>query len=105
MEKHLFIQYWSIAPAVKLFQHNLVNVTIVYGCATNPTYLKMATDFKIKMIQQLFRSLNNRKNVHTDGSDVVLRIWDCGGQQVFLDILHCSLHAQYLFKYLMPQSL
>ena len=65
MEKHLFIQYWSIAPAVKLFQHNLANATIVYGCATNPTYLKMATDFKIKMIQQLFRSLNNRKNFHT----------------------------------------
>ena len=49
------------------------------------------------IITELATNLKSRKNIFISGTEVYMRVWDCGGQPVFLDILPAFLTARTLF--------
>ena len=49
------------------------------------------------IVTELAANLKSGKNVFISGKEVYMRVWDCGGQPVFLDILPAFLTARTLF--------
>ena len=49
------------------------------------------------IVTELAANLKSGKNVFISGTEVYMRVWDCGGQPVFLDILPAFLTARTLF--------
>ena len=109
-EKTSLVQKWPVAQAEKVFQPNLENL---HDGATDPKYSQLATQSQneitkysqlatqsqneitqevVQRAQQQGRGSHSNKN-----REVILRIWDCGGQQVFLDILSAFLTPRTMF--------
>ena len=52
----------------------------------------------LPIVKELATNLQSKKgNVFISGTEVYMRVWDCGGQPVFLDILPAFLTARTLF--------
>ena len=52
----------------------------------------------LPIVKELATNLQSKKgNVIISGTEVYMRVWDCGGQPVFLDILPAFLTARTLF--------
>ena len=49
------------------------------------------------IVKELASNLQSKSNVFISGTEVYMRVWDCGGQPVFLDILPAFLTARTLF--------
>ena len=49
------------------------------------------------IVTELASTLQSKSNVFISGTEVYMRVWDCGGQPVFLDILPAFLTARTLF--------
>ena len=100
------VQKMPLAPAEKIFQPNLANVAInLHDGATNPNYLQMATQFQNEITQKVVEIAQQEKGSHSDKSgEAIMHIWDCGGQQVFLDILSAFLTPRTIFIYVFNAS-
>ena len=99
-EKTSLVQKWPVAQAEKVFQPNLENAGInVRDGATDPKYSQLATQFQNEITQEVVqRAQQQGRGSHSDKNrEVILRIWDCGGQQVFLDILSAFLTPRTMF--------
>ena len=93
-----FIKKWATAPAV-LFFAPVLATTIALSRANDKKYSQKATTVQSEMTQEIIQKAQcQRKESHFDKSgEVVMRIWDCGGQQVFLDILSAFLTPRTMF--------
>ena len=49
------------------------------------------------IVKELASNMQSKSNVFISGTEVYMRVWDCGGQPVFLDILPAFLTARTLF--------
>ena len=99
-EKTSLVQIWPVAQAEKVFQPNLENAGInVRDGATDPKYSQLATQFQNEITQEVVqRAQQQGRSSHSDKNrEVILRIWDCGGQQVFQDILSAFLTPRTMF--------
>ena len=97
-EEASLIKNWTTAPAVLFFAPVSVT-TIPLSRAIDKKYLQKATTIQSEMTQEIIQKAQcQRKESHFDkGGEVVMRIWDCGGQQVFLDILSAFLTPRTMF--------
>ena len=89
-----------VAQAEKVFKPNLENAGInLCDGVTDPKYLQLATQFQNEITQEVIqRAQQQGRGSHSDkNGEVILRIWDCGGQQVFLDILSAFLTPHTMF--------
>ena len=81
-----------MASAEKIFQPNLANLAInLHDGATNPNYSQMATQFQNEITQKVVEI-------------AIIHIRDCGGQQVFLDILSAFFTLRAMFIYVFNAS-
>ena len=92
------IKKWATAQAVLFFAPVLAN-TIAVSRAIASEYSRKATEVQSEMTQEIIeRAQRQGETSHLDkGGDVVMRVWDCGGQQVFLDILSAFLTPRTMF--------
>ena len=95
-EKTSLVQKWPVAQAEKVFQPNLENL---HDGATDLKYLQLATQSQNEITQEVVqRAQQQGRGSHSNkNGEVILRIWDCGGQQVFLDILSAFLTPRTMF--------
>ena len=100
------IKKWATAPAV-LFFAPVLATTIALSHAIDKKYSQKATTVQSEMTQEIMQKAQcQRKESHFDkGGEVVMRIWDCGGQQVFLDILSAFLTPRTMFIQVFNASL
>ena len=49
------------------------------------------------IVNELAANLKSTSNIFVSGTEVYMRVWDCGGQPIFLDILPAFLTARTLF--------
>ena len=99
-------QKMPMNPAEKVFQPNLENFDInLREGATDPNYLQMAAQFQNEITQNVVEIAHQEKGSHSDKSgEAIMHIWDCGGQQVFLDILSAFLTPRTIFIYVFNAS-
>ena len=100
------VQKMPMAPAEKVFQPNLANFDInLRDGATDPNYSQMAAQFQNEITQNVVEIAHQEKGSHSDkNGEVIMHIWDCGGQQVFLDILSAFLTPRTIFIYVFNAS-
>ena len=73
--------------------------------ATDPNYSQKATQFQNEIIEKVVEIAQQEKGSHSDKSgEAIMHIWDCGGQQVFLDILSAFLTPRTIFIYVFNAS-
>ena len=65
--------------------------------ATGSSGRKFAHSDVQPIINELAANLKSTSNTFVSGTEVYMRVWDCGGQPVFLDILPAFLTARTLF--------
>ena len=102
-----YIKNWAKAPAVVLFFPVLAAASALSAVQTDQRYARNAAQIH----EGVTRSVVNkvfRQGGHSPSSkstEVVMRIWDCGGQPVFLDILSAFLTQRTMFLLLFNASL
>ena len=99
-KKTSFVQKWPVAQAEKVFKPNLANTAIsLHDGATDPKYSQLATQFQNEITQEVVQmALQEVEGPQSDkNGDVIMHVWDCGGQQVFLDILSAFLTPRTMF--------
>ena len=73
--------------------------------ATDPNSLNMVYQCRDKLIEEIAKIAHEEKGSHSDKSgEVIMHVWDCGGQKVFLDILSAFLTPHTIFIYVFNAS-
>ena len=92
------IKKWATARAVLIFAPVLAT-SIAVSRAIASGYSQKATEIQSEMTQEIIqRAQCQRRSSHVNkDGEVVMRVWDCGGQQVFLDILSAFLTPRTMF--------
>ena len=85
----------------KNFQPHLSNAASnLYGGATDPKYSQLNTQFQNEITQVIVEIAQLEKVLYSDKNrEVTMHIWDCGGHQVFLDILSAFFIPRTMFIY------
>ena len=100
-----YIDSWDNATAVKLFDISGDALDKIKGTLSSS---KNTEDIPIdglneEIVQEaIFRPVSGYEC--SEGPDVVLHIWDCGGQPVFLDIISAFLTSRTMFFLLFDSS-
>ena len=102
-----YIKNWAKAPAVVLFCPVLVAASALSAVRTDQKYARNAAqiheDVTQSVVNKAFRQ--GEYSPSSKSTEVVMRIWDCGGQPVFLDILSAFLTQRTMFLLLFNASL
>ena len=100
LEQLALLSHQAVAINEEGLQPNLENAAInLHDGATDPKYSQLATQSQNEITQEVVqRAQQQGRGSHSDKDrEVILRIWDCGGQQVFLDILSAFLTPRTMF--------
>lgn len=89
---------------VKLFDMAGKSLHYLKEVVSDPRFAQKASEIQAGVFEEIIgQALQQR---HTDKNpDVVLNIWDCGGQPVFLDIISAFLTSRTMFLLLFDASL
>ena len=100
LEQLALLSHQAVAINEEGLQPNLENAAInLHDGVTDPKYSQLATQSQNEITQEVVqRAQQQGRGSHSDKDrEVILRIWDCGGQQVFLDILSAFLTPRTMF--------
>ena len=100
LEQLALLSHQAVAINEEGLQPNLENAAInLHDGATDPKYSQLATQSQNEITQEVVqRAQQQGRGSHSNKDrEVILRIWDCGGQQVFLDILSAFLTPRTMF--------
>ena len=100
LDQLALLSHQAVAINEEGLQPNLENAAInLHDGATDPKYSQLATHSQNEITQEVVqRAQQQGRGSHSDKDrEVILRIWDCGGQQVFLDILSAFLTPRTMF--------
>ena len=96
-----YIENWAKAQAVLEFMPVLAKETTLHVLHANQKYAKRAAQIHEVVTQ----SVTDKALLSNSHPEVVMHIWDCGGQPVFLDILSAFLTKRTMFLLLFDASL
>lgn len=101
-----YIGNWESAPAVKLFDVTGSSTEVVKQVVSDQKYAEKASEILNEVSAQVLRQAmqQDQQKIPSDNPDVVLHIWDCGGQPVFLDIISAFLTSRTMFLLLFDAS-
>ena len=89
--------------AVKLFDVGRKSLALLKEVISDTTYAKEASEIRASVFEEITHQALSP--FHTNKNpDVVMNIWDCGGQPVFLDIIPAFLTSRTMFLLLFNAS-
>ena len=102
-----YIKNWAKAPAVLLFRPVFAAASALSAVQTDQKYAQNAAQIHKgvtrSVVNKAFRQ--GEYSPSSKSTEIVMRIWDCGGQPVFLDILSAFLTQRTMFLLLFDASL
>ena len=103
-----YIDNWAAAPAVKIFDVSGVAIDLMKRKVSSSKYSVdssfLQKDYVNKKIIQEAMWGRVLAHDHSEFPDVVMHIWDCEGQPVFLDIISAFLTPRTMFFLLFDAS-
>ena len=105
--KTAYIKNWAKAQAVLVFTPVFAAASVLGTLRTDQKYAQNAAQVHEHVTQNVVdKALQQGEHSPSSKStEVVMRIWDCGGQPVFLDILSAFLTQRTMFLVLFDASL
>ena len=88
---------------VKLFDMAGKSLDHLKEVVSDSKFTEKASEIQASVFEEVISQALQQQ--HTKGPDVVLNIWDCGGQPVFLDIISAFLTSRTMFLLLFDASL
>ena len=88
---------------VKLFDMAGKSLDHLKEVVSDSKFTEKASEIQASVFEEVISQPFQQQ--HTKGPDVVLNIWDCGGQPVFLDIISAFLTSRTMFLLLFDASL
>ena len=108
-EEGTYIGNWETAPAVKIFDVTRRSTAFLKQFVADRKYAEKASQVLSEVSAQIFQRAmqqqNEQKMPGGDKCDVVMHIWDCGGQLVFLNIISAFLTSRTMFLIVFNASL
>ena len=101
-----YIRNWAKAPAVGVFAVAAGSVAFLHGVVSDKQYADKASRIQSDVSKSVFhKAMQQDKQASTsENPEVVMHIWDCGGQPVFLDIISAFLTSRTMFLLLFDAS-
>ena len=101
-----YIRDWAMAPAVGVFAVAGGSVAAPHGMVSDKWYADKASRIQSDVSKSVYDKAmqQDQKASATQNPEVVMHIWDCGGQPVFLDIISAFLTSRTMFLLLFDAS-
>jgi GTPase SAR1 family protein len=106
-QKGAYIKSWGAAPAVQIFDVSGESVDFVKQVISDSKYSNEASRIQDDVSRRVITRamLQKTQQQPKKNPDVVMHIWDCGGQPLFLDIMSAFLTSRTMFLLLFDASL
>ena len=101
-----YIKNWAKAPAVLLFTPLFATASTLDALHTDHKYAQNAAQIHTGVTQRVVDKAfqQDEHSLSSSSPEAMMRIWDCGGQPVFLDILSAFLTKRTMFLLLFDAS-
>ena len=101
-----YIRNWAKAPAVGVFAVAAGSVAFLHGVISDKQYADKASRIQSDVSKSVFHKAmqQDQQTSTSQNPEVVMHIWDCGGQPVFLDIISAFLTSRTMFLLLFDAS-
>ena len=101
-----YIRDWALAPAVGVFAVAAGSVAALRRVVSDKRYADIASRIQSDVSKSVYdEAMQQDKQASTSKNpEVVMHIWDCGGQPVFLDIISAFLTSRTMFLLLFDAS-
>ena len=101
-----YIRKWALAPAVGVFAVAAGSVAALRRVVSDRRYADKASRIQSDVSKSVYdEAMQQDKQASTSTNpEVVMHIWDCGGQPVFLDIISAFLTSRTMFLLLFDAS-
>ena len=101
-----YIRDWALAPAVGVFAVAAGSVAALRRVVSDKRYADKASRIQSDVSKSVYdEAMQQDKQASTSKNpEVVMHIWDCGGQPVFLDIISAFLTSRTMFLLLFDAS-
>ena len=101
-----YIREWALAPAVGVFAVAVGSVAALRRVVSDKQYADEASRIQSDVSKSVYdEAMQQDEQASTSKNpEVVMHIWDCGGQPVFLDIISAFLTSRTMFLLLFDAS-